>query len=148
MSKYLNFTAKLIVKDVIKASEFEFMALKDILGKLRGSSDEMEGEEFVEVSPEAEKNQINVKIDTMTSYSDTERVLQHLREGHVIFLRIRELREKNLNELKRAVEKIKKTASAMNGDMVGVDEDFLIITPQYARIYRGQPQQEKQKPKW
>jgi len=120
-----------------------------LLDKLKGFAGprEEEGEEFVEVTPQDEKNQVNVKIDTMSSYSDAERVLQHLREGHVIFLRIRELREKNLNELKRAVDKIKKTANAMNGDMVGVDEDFLIVTPQYARIYRGQPA-EPQKPKW
>jgi len=118
-----------------------------LLDKIMGKGEEEQGEEFVEVSPEEEKNQVNVKIDTMTSFADAERVLQHLREGHVIFLRIRELREKNINELKRAVEKIKKTANAMNGDMVGVDEDFLIITPQYARIYRGQPA-EQPKAKW
>jgi len=112
------------------------MGLKDIFSKFKGSGEE-EGEEFVEVNAEDEKSQVNVKIDTMTSYADAERVLQFLREGYVIFLRIRELREKNLNELKKAVEKIKKTAVAMNGDMVGVDEDFLIITPQFARIYRG-----------
>jgi SepF-like predicted cell division protein (DUF552 family) len=112
------------------------MGLRDIFSKFKGSGKE-EGEEFVEVGPEDEKSNVNVKIDTMTSYADAERVLQFLREGYVIFLRIRELREKNLNELKKAVEKIKKTAVAMNGDMVGVDEDFLIITPQFARIYRG-----------
>ena len=139
MSKYLNFTAKVIVE--------QWRSGKDSMGfldRIKGfGGQEEQGEEFVEVGPEDEKSQVNVKIDTMTSYSDAERVLQHLREGYVIFLRIRELREKNLNELKRAVEKIKKTANAMNGDMVGVDEDFLIITPQFARIYRGQPEQAK-----
>ena len=104
-----------------------------------------QGEEFVEVTAEDEKSQVNVKIDTMTSYADAERVLSFLREGYVVFLRIRELREKNINELKKAVEKIKKTANAMNGDMVGVDEDFLIITPKFARIYRGQPEQQPQR---
>lgn len=112
-----------------------------LLDRLKGSGEEEQGEDFVEVSAEDEKSQVNVKIDTMTSYADAERVLQHLREGMVVFLRIRELREKNINELKKAVEKIKKTANAMNGDMVGVDEDFLIITPKFAKIYRGQPAQ-------
>lgn len=112
-----------------------------LFDKLKGMGAQPEhGEEFVEVTSEEEKNQVNVKIDTMTSYADAERVLQFLREGYVIFLRIRELREKNINELKKAVEKIKKTANAMNGDMVGVDEDFLIVTPKFARVYRGQPE--------
>jgi len=50
---------------------------------------------------------------------------------------IKDLRKKDINELKRAVERLKKTCTAMNGDIVGVDEDFLIITPQFAKIYRG-----------
>jgi len=133
MSKYLNFTTKLIVDNGWK----DFMGLLDKLKRM-GSQTE-KGEDFVEVTAEEEKSQVNVKIDTMTSYADAERILQFLREGYVVFLRIRELREKNINELKKAVEKIKKTANAMSGDMVGVDEDFLIITPKFARIYRGQP---------
>jgi len=114
--------------------------LMGLLDKIKGTPAEQQpGEDFVEVSAEDEKSQVNVKIDTMTSYADADRILQFLREGYVIFLRIRELREKNINELKKAVEKIKKTANAMNGDMVGVDEDFLIVTPKFAKVYRGQP---------
>ncbi len=26
----------------------------------------------------------------------------------------------------------------MNGDIVGVDENYLIITPDFARVYRGE----------
>lgn len=112
------------------------MGLKETLGKIL-SSKSAESEEFVEVAAEAEQNNINVKIDSLVSYADTDRVQQELREGHVIFLRIRELREKDINELKRSVEKLRKTITAMNGDVVGVDEDFLVLTPQFAKIYRG-----------
>ncbi|MEM5879190.1 MAG: cell division protein SepF [Candidatus Aenigmatarchaeota archaeon] len=95
-------------------------------------------EEFVEVETGfEEENKVNVKIDTLKSYSDTDRVLQSLREGNVIFLRIKDLRTKDINELKRAVERLKKTVSAMDGDLVGVEEDFLVLTPKFARIYRG-----------
>ena len=112
------------------------MGLKETLGKLLPSKSE-EGEEFVEVSPAPEENNVNVKIDSLTTYADTERIQQELREGHVIFLKIRDLREKDINELKRSVEKLRKTITAMNGDVVGVDEDFLVLTPQFAKIYRG-----------
>jgi len=64
-------------------------------------------------------------------------VQQLVRDGNIVFLRIRELREKNISELKRSVEKLKKTVVAMNGDIVGVDEDFLVITPTSAKIFRG-----------
>ena len=42
-----------------------------------------------------------------------------------------------LIELKRAVDKLKKTCVAMDGDIIGVDEDFLVLTPNYAKIWRG-----------
>ena len=84
-----------------------------------------------------EKLGVTVKIDGLQSYSDTERIQEMLRHGNVIFLRIRELRERDINELKRAVDKLRKTCSAMNGDMVGIDEYYLIITPSFARIFRG-----------
>lgn len=112
------------------------MGLKETLGKIIPSKS-AESEEFVEVSPVPENNSVTVKIDSLTSYADTDRVQQSLREGSVIFLRIRDLREKDINELKRSVEKLRKTITAMNGDVVGVDEDFLVLTPQFAKIYRG-----------
>lgn len=112
------------------------MGLKETLGKIIPSKS-AEGEEFVEVQPAVEDNNVTVKIDTLASYADADRVQQSLREGSVVFLRIRDLREKDINELKRAVEKLRKTITAMNGDVVGVDEDFLVLTPQFAKIYRG-----------
>jgi hypothetical protein len=112
------------------------MDVKKIMGKLKGEEEET-GDEFLEVAGEAEAGQVNVRIETLKDYSDADRVQNLIREGSVVFLNIRDLREKDITELKRAVEKLKKTCTAMNGDMVGVDEDFLIITPTFAKIYRG-----------
>jgi SepF-like predicted cell division protein (DUF552 family) len=95
-------------------------------------------EGFVEVETGfEEEGKVSVKIETLKDYADVDRILQFLREGNIIFLRIKDLRSKDINELKRAVEKIKKTCAAMDGDIVGVEEDFLVITPKFARIYRG-----------
>jgi uncharacterized protein len=96
-------------------------------------------DDFVELNTSHfdEKMGVTVKIDNLDSYVDTERIQSMLRNGNVIFLRIRGLREKDINELKKAVEKLRKTCSAMNGDIVGIDEDYLIITPSFARVFRG-----------
>jgi SepF-like predicted cell division protein (DUF552 family) len=108
------------------------------LKKLKEKITKKEEEGFVEVETGfEEQGKVGVKIETLNSYSDTDRVQQLLREGNIIFLRIGELRKKDINELKRAVEKLKKTCAAMDGDVVGVEEDFLIITPKFARVYRG-----------
>jgi hypothetical protein len=112
------------------------MDIKKIMEKLKGDEEET-GDEFLEVNEEPEAGQVNVRIETLKNYSDADKVQNLVREGNVVFLRIKELREKDINELKRSVDKIRKTCSAMNGDIVGVDEDFLIITPSFAKIYRG-----------
>ena len=80
---------------------------------------------------------VNVRVETLKDFADTNRVQQMVREGNIVFLKIKGLRQKDLNELKRAVEKLKKTCTAMSGDIVGVDEDFLVLTPDYAKIFRG-----------
>jgi SepF-like predicted cell division protein (DUF552 family) len=114
------------------------MALLDkILKKLKSEKTEKPGEDFIEVNPLEEERKVNVNIEKLDSYSDTERIQSLVREGSVVFLRIKELREKDINELKKAVDKLRKTCTAINGDIVGVDEDFLIITPSFVRIDRG-----------
>ncbi len=114
------------------------MALKDILQKIKPVKEE-KGEEFLEIesSLTQEERKISIKVENLTGFVDTEKVQQLLREGNVVFLKIKDLRNKDINELKRCVERLKKTCLAMNGDMVGVDEDFLIITPDFARVFRG-----------
>ncbi|MEM5883123.1 MAG: cell division protein SepF [Candidatus Aenigmatarchaeota archaeon] len=113
------------------------MALKDILQKIKPVKEEKE--EFVELDTSLieEDKRIKIKVENLTGFVDTEKVQQLLREGNVVFLKIKDLRNKDINELKRCVERLKKTCLAMNGDMVGVDEDFLIITPDFARVFRG-----------
>jgi SepF-like predicted cell division protein (DUF552 family) len=98
-----------------------------------------EGDDFVEI-PETSINdnaKIQVRISTLKAYEDIDKVQHMLRDGNVIFLRISDLRKKDIAELKRAVDRLKKTCTAMEGDMVGVDEEYLIVTPHFAQVYRG-----------
>jgi len=109
--------------------------LKKIRDKL---AEKEEGEDFIEVDTGLEEEgKVTVKIDNLDSFVDSDRIQQFLREGNIVFLKIKDLRTKNINELKRAVERLKKTCTAMGGDLVGVDEDYIIITPKFAKIYRG-----------
>jgi len=109
-----------------------------VLKKLKEKISPETKEEFVEI-PEIprEEKKLKVRVENLNSYSDVERVQQLLREGAIVFLKIKELRNKDINELKRSVDKLKKTIVAMNGDVVGVDEDFLVLTPSFASIFRG-----------
>jgi len=96
-------------------------------------------EEFIEISTESEeRGRANIRIENLQDYRDVEEVQKHLREGNIVFLRIKKLKERDLGELKRCVERLRRTATAMNGDIIGVDEDYLILTPPSAKIFRGE----------
>jgi len=38
---------------------------------------------------------------------------------------------------------LRRTTIAMNGDIIGVDEDYLILTPPNAKIWRGEVEEAK-----
>jgi hypothetical protein len=96
-------------------------------------------EEFIEIDSSflAEEGRINVRVENLKDYSDVERIQNLVREGNIVFLKIRELKSKDLNSLKKAIERIRKTCTAINGDIVGIDEDYIVVCPNYARIFRG-----------
>ncbi len=79
---------------------------------------------------------LSIKIEKLNDFADSDRILRHIREGSIVFLKIKGLKEKDMGELKRAVEKMKKTVVANNADIVGVEQDWLVLTPGYANINR------------
>lgn len=115
------------------------MVFEKIKEKIKIEKKAEPSEEFFEIDESAlqKEQKVDVRIENLKSYSDTDRIQKLVREGNVVFLKIKELRSKDIAELKHAVDKLRKTCTAMNGDIVGVDEDFLIITPQFAKIFRG-----------
>jgi len=116
------------------------MAFK-IFGRSNMSEDISEPEhEYVEVnvmdSARKKEGHIGIRVEKLNEFSDTDKILASVRKGEVIFLKIKGLKEKDIGELKRAVDKLKKTVSANNGDIAGVEQDWLILTPQHAAVQR------------
>ncbi len=79
---------------------------------------------------------VGIKVDKLTDFSDTERVLKDLRDGSVVFLKIKALKDKDMGELKRSIERLKRTVLAQNGDIVGIEQDWLILTPEFAIVHK------------
>jgi SepF-like predicted cell division protein (DUF552 family) len=98
-------------------------------------------EEYVELdtSRTSEAGQkIIVKPFVLEDFTDIKPILDALREGNTICLvNIRPLKEKDLIELKRAINKLKKTTDAIEGDVAGFSDDYIVITPSFAEIYRS-----------
>lgn len=101
------------------------------------SSSEDSEDEYVEVTPQKDPSRAKVQIKYMviTDYADIKPILDYVREGYYIILaKIKELKSKDVSELKRAILKIKKTCEAVNGDVVGIDEDFILVVPSFAKV--------------
>ena len=98
-------------------------------------------DEYVEIDTTKDiggKSKIIVKSFLISSYADLKDCLNSLREGYTIALvNVRPIKDKDIMELKRVVNKLKKTCDALDGDIAGLSEDWLIVTPTFARIYRS-----------
>jgi SepF-like predicted cell division protein (DUF552 family) len=116
------------------------MGLRDMFSRREEEFDEFAGDEYMEVNlmdaDERKMGKLGIRIESLDDFSDTENILKQVREGSVIFLRIKGLRDKDMGELKRAVEKLKKGVAANNGDIAGVEQDWLVLSPHYAMIHR------------
>lgn len=98
-------------------------------------------EDYIEINPTdiKEKAKITVKPFIINDFSDIKSPLDALREGYTIsLLNIKPLKDKDIIELKRAVNKLKKTCDAVNGDIAGFGEDWIVITPSFAHVHRSE----------
>jgi SepF-like predicted cell division protein (DUF552 family) len=104
------------------------------------ASDEPE-EEYLELDTTAKKtgtSKVLVRTFVLDDFEDVKDIVDSYREGSTICLvNIRPLKDKDVVELKRAINKLKKTCDASNGDIAGFGDDYLVITPGFAEIYRS-----------
>lgn len=116
------------------------MPFKNLLGNSTESAEiesfnEDEYVELDEVSEEAAEK-VKIRVHTLNEYGDVEDVQSLLRDGNIVWVKIRPLKEKDMTDLKRAIDRIKKTVRSVDGDVAGIDEDWLIATPEFAHIHR------------
>ena len=116
--------------------------LKEKLGA--SSSSEMfdeAGQGYVELGNENspdKRSKLVVRPFAIEEFEQIKPILDALREGHTIALiNIKPLKDKDLVELKRAINKLKKTCDAIEGDIAGFGENWIAAVPNFACIYRG-----------
>lgn len=98
-------------------------------------------QEYVEIKPLTEdyaNNKLSIKYFVLTEFEDVKPVLESIRDGYTIaFIKIKPLKDKNINELRRTIDKIKKTCFAIDGEVVGLEEDWIVAVPPYVNVHRG-----------
>ncbi|NJL44308.1 MAG: cell division protein SepF [Nitrosarchaeum sp.] len=117
-----------------------FFSLKKFKRSQNDEDDMMDaGEDYVELNSQkdAEQSRVVVRPFVMQDFSDIKGIVDALREGYTICLvNIRPLKDKDLVELKRAINKLKKTCEAIEGDIAGFGDDYVVVTPSFASIFR------------
>ncbi len=116
--------------------------IKEKLGS-SSSSDMFEesGQGYVELGNESvqdTKSRLMVRPFVIEEFEHIKPILDALRDGRTIALiNIKPLKDKDLVELKRAINKLKKTCDAIEGDIAGFGENWIAAVPNFAYIYRG-----------
>lgn len=104
--------------------------------------DSMESEEqYVELNTDDSRrssSRVIVRPFVLEDFADIKGVLEALREGNTICLvNIKPLKDKDMVELKRAINKLKKTIEAVSGDIAGFGEEYIVVVPSFAEIYKA-----------
>jgi SepF-like predicted cell division protein (DUF552 family) len=100
---------------------------------------ELGEEQYIELdtaSGDAAGSKIPIRVEKLSDFADSDKLQKCLREGSIVIVKIKSLKEKDLSELKRAIDKLRKTTVALNGDIAGIDEDWIILTPSFAHVAR------------
>ncbi len=123
--------------------------MRDILHKIKSTiigeevpaHEEEEGSGYVELDTskgEEMRSQFTVRSFRIDDFSDVKTILDALRQGTTIALiNIKPLKDKDLIELKRAINKLKKTCDALEGDIAGFGDDWIVATPNDVNIHRS-----------
>lgn len=114
----------------------KYLPIKDLLGK---KEQEIGDDELLELSEDIGEGKVRavpIKIVQLEEYKDAEEVQKSVREGKIVFVKIKRLKEKDMSDLKRAIERIRKTCTAVDGDIAGVDENYIVVAPSYAKVVR------------
>ena len=120
------------------------MAL-DIFKKIKGKGEEQE--EYLELNLENEPKKpgkITIVIENLNSYADSDRIQRRVREGAITLIKIKDLKEKDIEELKRSISRIKKTCDAIGGDIAGISDDWILVAPCAATIERQRVDSEEE----
>ena len=98
--------------------------------------------EIIVNSPKREYD-VEVKVFVLDDYDNIRSILDTIREEQTMCLiDIHLLRNKDPDELKRAIDKLKKTVEAVSGELVGFHENWVMASPKNVRIHKGKSKSE------
>jgi SepF-like predicted cell division protein (DUF552 family) len=94
-----------------------------------GLSEETDGQE--------RGDDILLKALQLKSLDDIPKIQEDVAHRVIVILMVTPLAQKNIEELKGAVEQLYEFSTSIGGDMARLGEERIVITPPGVRIWRG-----------
>ena len=79
-----------------------------------------------------------LKAITLRDVSDVHAVKDDIKKGMILVLRVTPLAQKNVDELRKAVEEIYAIAKTTDADIARLGEERIIVTPPGVKIWRAE----------
>ncbi len=130
------------IKNVLVGRVNETISLSDDEGVIK-----QERVDYIELEPKIEDDNktahLFVKYFILSDFADIKPIIDSLREGYTIaIVKYKPLGNKDSTELKRAISKIKRTVEAINGELMGMEDGWLVAVPQFVSISKSAQKEE------
>lgn len=79
-----------------------------------------------------------LKAITLRDVSDVHAVKEDIKKSMILVLRVTPLAQKNVDELRKAVEEIYAIAKTTGADIARLGEERIIVTPPGVKIWRAE----------
>ena len=92
---------------------------------------------------------VYIKPFTLNSLEELDKVKGEVETGNIVIIRLTPLLDVDLDDVKRAVRKLRKFTKEIDGDIASLGEDRVVVTPSYVKIWRERatkPKREKKEP--
>lgn len=123
MAGFLNLSGKKKKEEFIEDMEEEYLSISE--------------DDSVVKATEVQKD-LNVQVFVLDDYDSIRDILDIIRgETTMCLIDIHLLRNKDPDELRRAIDKLKKTIGAVGGELVGFHENWIMAAPKNVHIHKG-----------
>src|SRR5579872_4589906 len=87
--------------------------------------------------PQEKGTEILLKALQLRSADEIPKIQEDVANRMIVILRVTPLAQKNVEELKGAVEQLYEFSTSIGGDIARLGEERVVITPPGVRIWRG-----------
>lgn len=88
------------------------------------------------------ENKVHFKTIGIERYSDTDEVIDAMRDKrNIILMKIKTKMAIDKTEVRRAIRRVQKSCFAAGGDIVGLAEDMILVTPPFVVVEREEGEQ-------